>query len=46
MVIGASLARHWRIILVSRAVRIRTSEQNEAALNLEKPATLSDSRKK
>ncbi len=34
------------VIPVSRAVRIRTSEENEAALTIEEPATLSDPRKK
>lgn len=34
------------VIPVSRAVRIRTSEENEAALKIEEPATLSDPRKK
>ena len=34
------------VIPVSRAIRIRTSEENEAALTIEEPATVSDSRKK
>ncbi|MBW4525958.1 MAG: hypothetical protein KME18_12290 [Phormidium tanganyikae FI6-MK23] len=34
------------VIPVSRAIRILTIEENEAALNIEEPATLSDSRKK
>jgi nitrogen regulatory protein P-II 1 len=34
------------VIPVSRAVRIRTSEENEAALAIEVPATLSDPLKK
>jgi nitrogen regulatory protein PII len=34
------------VIPVSRAIRIRTSEENEAALKVEQPATLSDPRKK
>jgi nitrogen regulatory protein PII len=34
------------VIPVSRAIRIRTSEENEAALTIEEPATLSDPRKK
>jgi nitrogen regulatory protein PII len=34
------------VIPVSRAIRIRTSEENEAALTIEEPATISDSRKK
>jgi nitrogen regulatory protein P-II 1 len=34
------------VIPVSRAVRIRTSEENEAALKIEEPAKLSDPRKK
>ncbi|MEG4345521.1 P-II family nitrogen regulator [Microcoleus sp. A003_D6] len=34
------------VIPVSRTVRIRTGEENEAALTIEEPATLSDSRKK
>jgi nitrogen regulatory protein P-II 1 len=33
------------VIPVSRTVRIRTGEENEAALTIEEPATLSDSRK-
>lgn len=34
------------VIPVSRAIRIRTSEENEAALTIAEPATVSDSRKK
>lgn len=34
------------VIPVSRAVRIRTEEQNEEALNIEEPATLSNPQKK
>jgi nitrogen regulatory protein PII len=34
------------VIPVSRAIRIRTSEENEAALTIEEPATLSDPRKR
>jgi nitrogen regulatory protein PII len=34
------------VIPVSRAVRIRTDEQNEAALTIEQPATLSNPQKK
>ncbi len=34
------------VIPVSRAVRIRTGEENAAALTIEEPAMLSDSRKK
>jgi len=34
------------VIPVSRAVRIRTEEQNEAALNIEEPAALSNPQKK
>jgi nitrogen regulatory protein PII len=34
------------VIPVSRAVRIRTEEQNEAALTIEQPATLSNPHKK
>lgn len=34
------------VIPVSRAIRIRTSEENEVALTIEEPATLSDPRKK
>ena len=34
------------VIPVSRAVRIRTEEQNEAALTIEEPATLSKAHKK
>ncbi len=34
------------VIPVSRAVRIRTGEENEAALTIQEPATLSDPRKK
>jgi len=34
------------VIPVSRAVRIRTSEENEVALTIEEPATLSDPRKR
>jgi nitrogen regulatory protein P-II 1 len=34
------------VIPVSRAVRIRTSEENETALTIEEPAKLSDPRKK
>jgi nitrogen regulatory protein PII len=34
------------VIPVSRAVRIRTSEENEKALTIEEPAKLSDPRKK
>jgi nitrogen regulatory protein PII len=34
------------VIPVSRAVRIRTSEENEVALAIEEPAKLSDPRKK
>jgi nitrogen regulatory protein P-II 1 len=34
------------VIPVSRAVRLRTSEENEVALSIEEPATLSDPRKK
>jgi nitrogen regulatory protein P-II 1 len=34
------------VLPVSRVVRIRTSEENEAALTIEEPATLSDPRKK
>ncbi len=34
------------VIPVSRAIRIRTSEQNEAALTVDTPATLSDPLKK
>ncbi len=34
------------VIPVSRAVRIRTEEQNEAALTIEQPATLSNPQKK
>lgn len=30
------------VIPVSRAIRIRTSEENEAALTIEEPATLSE----
>jgi nitrogen regulatory protein PII len=33
-------------IPVSRAIRLRTSEENEVALAIEEPATLSDPRKK
>ncbi len=32
------------VIPVSRAIRIRTSEENEAALTIEEPATLSEQR--
>jgi nitrogen regulatory protein PII len=34
------------VIPVSRAIRIRTGEENEAALTIQEPATLSDPRKK
>jgi nitrogen regulatory protein PII len=34
------------VIPVSRAIRIRTSEENEKALTIEEPAKLSDPRKK
>lgn len=34
------------VIPVKKSVRIRTSEENEAALTIEEPATLSDPRKK
>jgi nitrogen regulatory protein P-II 1 len=34
------------VLPVSRAIRIRTSEENEAALTIEAPATLSDPLKK
>jgi nitrogen regulatory protein PII len=34
------------VIPVSRAIRLRTSEENEVALAIEEPATLSDPRKK
>lgn len=34
------------VLPVSRAVRIRTGEENETALNIEEPATLSDPLKK
>ena len=34
------------VIPVSRAIRIRTGEENDAALNIEEPATLSDPLKK
>jgi nitrogen regulatory protein PII len=34
------------VIPVSRAIRIRTGEENETALNIEEPATLSHSHKK
>lgn len=34
------------VLPISRAVRIRTGEENEAALNIEEPATLSDPLKK
>jgi nitrogen regulatory protein PII len=34
------------VIPISRAIRIRTSEENEVALAIEEPATLSDPRKK
>jgi nitrogen regulatory protein PII len=34
------------VLPVSRAIRIRTSEENEAALAIEEPAVVSDSRKK
>ncbi len=34
------------VIPVSRAIRIRTGEENESALNIEEPATLSDPLKK
>ena len=34
------------VIPVTRTVRIRTGEENEVALTIEEPATLSDSRKK
>jgi nitrogen regulatory protein PII len=34
------------VIPVSRTVRIRTSEENEVALTIEEPATLSDPRKR
>jgi nitrogen regulatory protein PII len=34
------------VIPVSRAIRIRTGEENEAALNVEEPATLSNTMKK
>ncbi|MGL5083664.1 MAG: P-II family nitrogen regulator [Microcoleaceae cyanobacterium] len=34
------------VIPVSRAIRIRTGEENEAALTIEEPATLSDPLKK
>ena len=33
------------VILVSRSVRIRIGEENEAALTIKEPATISDSRK-
>lgn len=34
------------VIPVSRAIRIRTGEENDAALNIEEPATLSEPLKK
>lgn len=34
------------VMPVTRTVRIRTGEENEAALTIEEPATVSDSRKK
>ena len=34
------------VIPISRAIRIRTEEQNEAALTIEQPATLSNPQKK
>jgi nitrogen regulatory protein PII len=34
------------VIPVKKSIRIRTSEENEAALTIEEPATLSDPRKK
>jgi nitrogen regulatory protein PII len=34
------------VMPVKKSVRIRTSEENEAALTIEEPATLSDPRKK